>query len=81
MLTVGMANLVSVLREPADAGTAQRLATLLRSDPTIKARIDAVAGREVHRVTGTRPKGVRTEIQIRAQGERVFIDADVEASF
>lgn len=81
MLTIDMGDLESILREPPDAGTAHRLVTLLRADASIKARIDALAGREVHRVTATRPKSVRTEFQIRSQGVRVFIDADVEATF
>ena len=81
MVTVDLENLEPVVREHGDAGTAKRLTTLLRADGTIKARMDALAGREVFRVTQTRPKGVRTEIQIRAQGSRVFIDADVEATF
>ena len=81
MVTVDLESLGPILREPGDAGTAQRLAALLRADSTIKARMDALAAREVLRVAGARPKGVRTEIQIRAQGSRVFIDADVEASF
>jgi hypothetical protein len=81
MATLDLDNLSAVIRESADAGTAQRLVALLRSDITLKARIDALACNEVHRVTGTRPKSVRAETQIRAQGARVFIDADVEASF
>ena len=81
MVTVDLDSMQATLREHGDAGTAQRLAALLRADLTIKARMDALACREVLRVTSTRPKGVRTEIQIRAQGSRVFIDADVEASF
>ena len=81
MVTVDLDSLGAVLREPGDAGTAQRLAALLRADLTVKARMDALACREVLRITKARPKGVRTEIQIRAQGSRVFIDADVEASF
>jgi hypothetical protein len=81
MATLDLENLSPVVREPADAGTAQRLVTLLRSDVTMKARIDALACNEVLRVTGGRPKAVRTETQIRAQGARLFIDADVEASF
>jgi hypothetical protein len=81
MATIDLDSLGPVIREPGDAGTAQRLAALMRADLTIKARMDALACREVLRVTGTRPKAVRSEIQIRAQGTRVFIDADVEASF
>jgi hypothetical protein len=81
MATIDLDGLGLVIREPGDAGTAQRLTALLRADLTIKARVDALACREVLRVTGTRPKAVRSEIQIRAQGTRVFIDADVEASF
>ncbi len=81
MVTVDLDSLGPVVREHGDAGTAQRLAALMRADLTIKARMDALACREVLRITETRPKGVRTEIQIRAQGSCVFIDADVEASF
>jgi hypothetical protein len=81
MATLDLDSLSPVVREPADAGTAQRLVALLRADITLKARLDALACNEVHRVTNARPKAVRTEIQIRAQGARVFIDADVEASF
>jgi hypothetical protein len=81
MATIDMDSLGPVIREPGDAGTAQRLAALLRADLTIRARMDALACREVLRVTGARPKAVRSEIQIRAQGTRVFIDADVEATF
>ena len=81
MATIDLDSLGLVIREPGDAGMARRLAALLRADPTVKARVDALAFREVLRVTGTRPKSVRGEIQIREQGTRVFIDADVEASF
>jgi len=43
MVTVDLDSLEAVLREPGDAGTAQRLAALLRADLTIKARMDALA--------------------------------------
>jgi hypothetical protein len=81
MATVDLDSLSQVIREPADVGTAQRLTALLRSDITMKARLDTLASNEILRVTGARPKAVRTETQIRAQGARVFIDADVEATF
>jgi len=57
MVTVDLESLGPILREPGDAGTAQRLAALLRADSTIKARMDALAAREVLRVAGARAQG------------------------
>jgi hypothetical protein len=80
MLTFEVARLGEILREPADAGTARRLAELLGKDESLDRRTQAIVRREVERVAGAKPKSVRGETRIRTQGTRIFLDIDVEAS-
>jgi len=79
MLTCDLASTAEILREPADEGTARRLAALLHKEKTLDARIETIVRREVERITGRQPKKVRGETRIRIQGTRVFLDVDVEA--
>src|SRR5262249_35849942 len=80
MLTLDLETAASVLREACDAGTAQRLAAVLRADPAGLARGQAIATREAARVAGTRPRSVNAEIKVNARGAKVFIDVDVEGA-
>lgn len=80
MLTVDLAGLTHVLRDPCDAGTARRLAELMAGDPALPERIRAIAEREATRIAGAKPINLRTHHTIRAQGTKVFIDVDVEAA-
>jgi hypothetical protein len=79
MLTIDLASLADVLRDPCDAGTAHRLATLMDADAALPARIHDIASREATRVAGGPLTDVRTQVVVRAQGAKVFIDIDVEA--
>ena len=79
MLTFDVVALGDILREPADEGTARRLAALLAKDKSLDGRIQAVVRREVERITQAPAKQVRGETRIRTQGTRVFLDIDVEA--
>jgi hypothetical protein len=79
MLTCDLAATAEILREPADDGTARRLAALLLKEKTLDARIESIVRREVERITGSQPKKVRGETRIRIQSTRVFLDVDVEA--
>lgn len=81
MLTFDVAVLAELLREPADEGTARRLAALLAKERTLNARIEAIVREEVTRITSRTPHKVRGETRIRTQDTRVFLDVDVEASF
>jgi hypothetical protein len=80
MLTFDVAALCDLVREPADEGTARRLAALLAKDPSLDGRIEAVVHREVERLAHQPPRSVRGETRIRTQGTRVYLDIDVEAS-
>jgi hypothetical protein len=80
MLTINLDTLAPLLREPCDAGTARRLATLLMDDAHANARIKQIATREAARIVGGRLHAVATEVKVSARGVRVFIDADVEGT-
>jgi hypothetical protein len=69
-----------VLREACDAGTAHRLVALMEADASVPRRIRDIAEREATRIAAARLKDVRTQVSIRAQGAKVFIDVDVEAA-
>lgn len=79
MLTFDLAKLADVMREPADARTAKRLAAQIGCDADAQARVRAIAAKEAARIVGTRPKSVSAELKVSARGARVFVDVDVEA--
>jgi hypothetical protein len=79
MLTIDVEAFGDVLREPADEGTARRLAALLAKEPSLTNRIEWVVRQEVERITAAATQSVRGETRIRAQGTRVYLDIDVEA--
>ena len=79
MLTLDVSSLGEILREPADEGTARRLAALLAKDGSLDSRIEPIVRREVERITRGKAQSVRGETRIRTQGTRVFLDIDVEA--
>ena len=81
MLTIDLASFADVFRDACDAGTAHRLATLLESDAAVPRRIRELALREAARIAGARLKDVRTQVAVRAQGAKVYVDVDVEAAF
>lgn len=81
MLTIDLPAMASLLREPCDAGTARRLAALLETDHAVAESIRRVAERETERLAGGHPQQVETQVRIRAQGAKVYVDVDVEATF
>jgi hypothetical protein len=81
MLTIDLPDLAMLVRDACDAGTARRLAALLEADETVGRRVQELAARETARVAGATPREVSAHVAIRAQGAKVFIDVDVEATF
>jgi hypothetical protein len=81
MLTIELGAVAAAVRDTCDARAAERFATLLGDDEHALARVKAIAGREILRLTGTRPAAVTVEIKVRSQGATVYVDADLEATF
>ena len=80
MLTLDLEALRDVLRDACDAGTAHHLVTLMEADPAIPRRIREIAEREARRIAAARLKDIRTQVSLRAQGAKVFVDVDVEGA-
>jgi hypothetical protein len=80
MLTFDVTALGELMREPADEGTARRLAALLAQEKSLAGRIETIVRREVERLIQRQPRQVHGDTRIRTQGTRVFLDIDVEAS-
>jgi hypothetical protein len=81
MLTFDLPALAVLLRDACDAGTARRLAALLEADGGVARRVEELASRAAAQAAGATPQAVSTHVAIRAQGAKVFIDVDVEATF
>jgi hypothetical protein len=78
MITVDVAALAELVREPCDTHAAERVAELIRSDARVTRRVHKIAAREAERLAGG-PVRVRAgEVRVRAQGTFVYLDVDVE---
>jgi hypothetical protein len=78
MLTVDVAMLGELVREPCDARAAARVAELIRDDARVTKRVQKIATREAERLAGG-PVRVRAgDVRVRAQGTFVYLDVDVE---
>ncbi len=76
MLTIDLSELADLVRDPADAATAERLAALMEEDSRVQKRVRQIAAQEAERLGGTGARAV--EVRLRTEGATVFIDADVE---
>ncbi|MDB4967856.1 MAG: hypothetical protein JWN44_3545 [Myxococcales bacterium] len=78
MITVDVATLADVVREPCDARAAARVCELIRDDARVTKRVHEVARREAQRLAEG-PVRVRPgEVRVRAQGTFIYLDVDVE---
>ena len=80
MITLPLARLADKVRDDCDAATAVRVAELVGRDARVAARARAVA-EEAARTRAGRPLvRVDIEVGVRAAGDCIHIDLDVEAS-
>lgn len=82
MTTIDLEVAAEAFREPADAATAQRVAELMHDHKVVRAKLTARAQAAVAELAGVDPErlGISLDYHVRAEGHRVFLDADVEAS-
>ena len=78
MLTVDLARMREKVRDPCDTATANRVATLMASDPRVRRRVERLARVEAQRLAGGRLGALDIDITVRARGTKVFIDADLQ---
>ena len=79
MTTVDLAQSEALFRERPDEATAARVSTLMEDDPRIRARMMALGRAAFAREGDGRARHCRGEIdvQLRVDGSRIFIDADL----
>jgi hypothetical protein len=78
MITVDVAALGDVVREPCDARAANRVAELVSGDARVHKRVQRIAGREADRLAGTTVRVRASDVRVRVQGTLVHLDVDVE---
>ncbi len=78
MLTIDVQDLGADVREACDALAAERVAGLLAGDARVLKRVRGVAEREATRLAGAPIKAHLSDMRVRAEGTRVFIDVDVQ---
>jgi hypothetical protein len=76
MLTIDLAEVADLVRDPADAATAERLALLMKDDARVQKRVRQIAAQEAERLGGPGARAV--EVRLRTEGAIVYLDADVE---
>src|SRR4051812_25175151 len=77
MLTIDVADLGADVREPCDALAAERVASMVAGDGRVLKRVRQLAEREASRLAGAPIKAHLSDVRVRAEGTRVFIDVDV----
>ena len=80
MVTIDLSLAASAVREPCDEAAAKRVAALMASDPRVARRARSLAEREAARLAGRPIKTAASEVRVRAEGTRVFIDIDFEST-
>jgi len=82
MTTIDLEVAADAFREPADAATAQRLAELMRDHEAVRSKLTGRARSALADLTGADSASLEISLdyEIRAQGNRIFVDADVMGS-
>jgi hypothetical protein len=78
MITVDVATLADVVRDPCDARAAARVAELVSGDGRVTKRVQRIAGREADRLAGATVRVRASDVRVRVQGTLVHLDVDVE---
>jgi hypothetical protein len=78
MITIDLAKLADLVREPCDAASARRVSELLAADGRAAARVRKIAEREARRLAGRALGRIAISPSHRYAGSRVFVDVDVE---
>jgi len=78
MITVDVAALGDVVREPCDARSAERVAELIGDDARVTRRVQKIAAREAERLANGPVRVRPSEVRVRSQGTLIYLDIDVE---
>lgn len=82
MVTLDLTTCASLLREPADEATAERVAELMRGSASVRRQLIELARPELAQLVDAPPRALRIELLpvVRVAGTRILIDGDVVVS-
>ncbi len=79
MLTIDLARMTEAVSDPADANTAQRVASLYPNDERCRAHARRVALAEATRMAGVALANVQVDVESRTRGQELHLSLNVEA--
>jgi hypothetical protein len=77
MMTLDVAALGDVVRDPLDVRAAARVAELIRGDARVTRRVQRLAEREAQRLAAGPTRARAADVRVRAQGTLIYLDVDV----
>lgn len=82
MATIQLERFADVLREPADAATAECAVELMRKSPAVRRQLSALARPELAKLLAAEPRSLHIELlpTIRREGTNILIDGDAVVS-
>ena len=82
MVTLDLTHCASLLREPADEATAERVAELMRGSASVRRQLIELARPKLAELVDAPPRALRIELLpvVRVAGARILIDGDVVVS-
>jgi hypothetical protein len=82
MVTLDLAHCASLLREPADEATAERVAELMRGSASVRRQLIELARPKLAELVGAPARTLRIELLpvVRVSGARILIDGDAVVS-
>ena len=78
MVTIDVAELQQLVRDPCDARATARIAELIGGDARVTRRVQKLAEREAQRLCDGPVKVRAGEVRVRAQGTLIYLDVDVD---
>ncbi|HEX2574226.1 MAG TPA: hypothetical protein VH877_32060 [Polyangia bacterium] len=80
MLTIDLAAATSWVRESCDEEAAHRVAALMASDARVARCLRQIIDREVCRLVGRMLEKLHTDVRLRTEGTRIYVDVDFEGA-
>ena len=78
MVTIDVAELAQLVRDPCDVRATEHLAKLISDDARMLRRVQKLAEREAQRLCDGPVKVRSGEVRVRAQGTLIYLDVDVD---
>lgn len=80
MLTIDLEQVQSCVNDACDVATAVRLAQHISRQTMVHQQVQQIAEKEARRIACRKLKLLETEVRVRTEGQRIYVDVDVEGA-